>query len=103
MHGRTRSPPAGHRARLLLALCGGVLARTLTVATAAQPDTLDPHRTSATSSFQATKSLYDTLVEPDREGIIVGALAQSWTSQRGRAHAHASRSATACASTTAAC
>ena len=62
----------------LVALLGSVCARTLTIATAAQPDTLDPHRTSATSAFQTTKSLYDTLVEPDADGIIVGALAESW-------------------------
>lgn len=53
-------------------------AQQLTVAMSAQPETLDPHLTSATSSFQVTKSLYDTLVEVNRQGEIVPALAESW-------------------------
>jgi peptide/nickel transport system substrate-binding protein len=61
-----------------LALAGGAHAQSITIATAAQPDTLDPHATSATSAFQVSKSLYDTLVEPDRDGVIVPALAESW-------------------------
>jgi peptide/nickel transport system substrate-binding protein len=61
-----------------LLLLGSVAARTVTVATAAQPDTLDPHVTSATSAFQTSKSIYDTLVEPDRSGVIVPALAHEW-------------------------
>ena len=60
-------------------LGGRAQAQSVTIATAAQPDTLDPHRTSATSAFQTMKSLYDTLVEPDRDGVIVPALAESWT------------------------
>jgi peptide/nickel transport system substrate-binding protein len=64
---------------LLAAVAGGGLANSVTIATAAQPDTLDPHRTSATSAFQSMKSLYDTLVEPDRDGLLVPALAESWT------------------------
>ncbi len=74
------------RHRFALALCLVVLgsvglatARSFTLATAAQPDALDPHRTSATSSFQVTKSLYDTLVEPDQDGVIVPSLAESWS------------------------
>ncbi|MBM3450218.1 MAG: hypothetical protein FJX78_04435 [Armatimonadetes bacterium] len=43
------------------------------------PDTLDPQMTVATPSFQANKSLYDTLVEPDDQGRITPALAESWT------------------------
>lgn len=42
------------------------------------PDTLDPHKTSGTPTFQTIRSFYDTLVEPDREGAIVPALAESW-------------------------
>lgn len=42
------------------------------------PDTLDPHATSGTLTFQVIRSAYDTLVEPNREGRIVGALAESW-------------------------
>ena len=46
---------------------------------AGNPDTLDPHKTSGTLTFQVIKSLYDTLVEPDEKGRIVPALAESWT------------------------
>jgi peptide/nickel transport system substrate-binding protein len=54
------------RDRFVFALSGG-------------PDTLDPQLTSATLAFQVNKSLYDTLVEPDDEGKLVPALAESWT------------------------
>lgn len=43
------------------------------------PDTMDPHKTSGTLTFQVLKSIYDTLVEPDQKGQIVPALAESWT------------------------
>ena len=43
------------------------------------PDTLDPHKTSGTLTFQAVRSFYDTLVEPDADGNIIPALAESWT------------------------
>ncbi|MFP4376628.1 MAG: ABC transporter substrate-binding protein [Spirochaetales bacterium] len=42
------------------------------------PDTLDPHATSGTLTFQVIRSFYDTLVEPNREGVLVPALAESW-------------------------
>ncbi|SIQ64911.1 peptide/nickel transport system substrate-binding protein [Alkalispirochaeta americana] len=42
------------------------------------PDTLDPHATTGTLTFQTMRSVYDTLVEPDQEGEIVPALASSW-------------------------
>ena len=60
-------PPAGAQspAGLVFALSGG-------------PDTLDPQKTAATLAFQVNKSLYDTLVEPDGHGNLVGALAESW-------------------------
>ncbi|MDR7482472.1 MAG: ABC transporter substrate-binding protein [Armatimonadota bacterium] len=61
-------PPVGAQAprdRFVFALSGG-------------PDTLDPQATAATLSFQVNKSLYDTLVEPDDEGKLVPALAESW-------------------------
>ncbi len=61
--------PAGAQAprdRFVFALSGG-------------PDTLDPHGTAATLAFMVMKSLYDTLVEPDDEGRLVPALAESWT------------------------
>jgi peptide/nickel transport system substrate-binding protein len=63
----------------LALLLGSAAAQTVTIATAAQPETLDPHVTSATSSFQTMKSIYDTLVEANREAVIVPALAESWT------------------------
>lgn len=44
-----------------------------------EPDTLDPHATAGTLTFQVTRSLYDTLVEPDRDGTIVPALAREWS------------------------
>lgn len=47
--------------------------------TDAQPDTLDIQKTSATSTFQIAKSLYDTLLEPDAKGKLIPALAKSWT------------------------
>ncbi len=42
------------------------------------PDSLDPHKTSGTLTFQVCKSLYDTLAEPDADGKLVPALAESW-------------------------
>ena len=39
------------------ALLGSASAQTLTMAMAAQPDTLDPQVTSATAAFQVAKSL----------------------------------------------
>ena len=54
-------------------------AQTLTMAMAAQPDTLDPQVTSATAAFQVSKSIYDTLVEVGQDGVIVPALAASYS------------------------
>ena len=63
----------------LLPLLGGAgLAQTLTMAMSAQPDTLDPQVTAATAAFQVSKSIYDTLIEVDRAGVLVPALASSW-------------------------
>ena len=42
------------------------------------PDTLDPQVTAATAAFQVSKSIYDTLVEVDRAGNLVPALASSY-------------------------
>ena len=50
----------------------------LRVALSGSPDSLDPHTTSATLTFQVTRSIYDTLVEPDGEGNIVAGLAERW-------------------------
>lgn len=43
------------------------------------PDTLDPQKTSGTLTFQTVRSVFDTLVEPDADGKLVPALAESWT------------------------
>ena len=64
----------------LLPLVGGAaLAQTLTMAMSAQPDTLDPQVTAATAAFQVSKSIYDTLIEVDRQGNLVPALAASYS------------------------
>ena len=53
---------------------------TLKFALPGNPDSLDPHMTSGTLTFQVDKSIYDTLAEPDKDsGKIVPALAESWT------------------------
>ena len=57
---------------------GPAEAKTLNFALAGNPDTLDPHKTSGTLTFQTIKSLYDTLAEPDMDGKIVPALAEKW-------------------------
>jgi peptide/nickel transport system substrate-binding protein len=57
---------------------GPAEAKTLNFALAGNPDTLDPHKTSGTLTFQTIKSLYDTLAEPDMNGKIVPALAEKW-------------------------
>ncbi|MEE8441240.1 MAG: ABC transporter substrate-binding protein, partial [Spirochaetia bacterium] len=54
----------------------------LRFALSGNPDTLDPHATSGTFTFQTIRSFYDTLVEPDRNGVLVPALAESWTVSR---------------------
>jgi peptide/nickel transport system substrate-binding protein len=59
-------------------IVGAAAGQDLTLAAGAQPETLDPQATAATSSFQSTKSLYDTLVEVDGDGEIVPALAETW-------------------------
>ncbi|HET8985275.1 MAG TPA: ABC transporter substrate-binding protein, partial [Trueperaceae bacterium] len=70
--------------RILIALAFATVvslasAQTLTMAMAAQPDTLDPQVTSATAAFQVSKSIYDTLVEVGQDGVIAPALASSYS------------------------
>jgi peptide/nickel transport system substrate-binding protein len=50
----------------------------LTVAIAADPDGLDPHKTVAAASFQITRNIYDTLVQTDERGRIEPDLALEW-------------------------
>ena len=52
--------------------------KALNFALSGNPDTLDPHKTAGTLTFQTIRSVYDTLVEPNMSGQIVPALAQSW-------------------------
>lgn len=70
---------------LLILLVGGYLfasgqkeVKPLNFALQGNPDTLDPHKTAGTLTFQTLKSIYDTLAEPDQEGKIIPALASSW-------------------------
>jgi peptide/nickel transport system substrate-binding protein len=51
----------------------------LNFALSGNPDTLDPHKTAGTLTFQVIKSFYDTLIEPDITGKRVPALAESWS------------------------
>jgi peptide/nickel transport system substrate-binding protein len=64
-----------------LALAGGQAepdTQTVEVAIAGEPDSLDPHATSGTLTFQVLRNVYDTLVVPNQEGRIEPALATSW-------------------------
>jgi peptide/nickel transport system substrate-binding protein len=66
----------------LLSLPGAALLakdKVLNFGLSGNPDTLDPHKTAGTLTFQTLKSIYDTLVEADQKEKIVPALAQSWT------------------------
>lgn len=77
---RVRSIPRKLTAALLAgALLGAASAQTVTMAMSTQPDTLDPQVTAATAAFQVGKSIYDGLVEVDKSGKIVPALAKSYT------------------------
>ncbi len=51
------------------------------IALSGNPDTLDPQKTAGTLTFQVTKSIYDTLIEPDEKGVLVPALAERWDFQ----------------------
>ena len=65
-------------ALLALSLAAGASAQTLRAGVAAQPETLDPQTTSATSSFQTSHSIYDGLVRVDPDGEIVPLIASDW-------------------------
>jgi len=62
----------------VLLISGFAGAKELNFALSGSPDTLDPHKTSGTLTFQTLKSVYDTLAEPDQTGKIVPALAEKW-------------------------
>ena len=76
---RSRWIIAALLAALLVLPVGALMAKDLNFALAGNPDTLDPHKTSGTLTFQTLKSVYDTLAEADPTGKIVPALAESWT------------------------
>ena len=58
---------------------GSASGGTLNAAIAAEPDQLDPQKTTAYASFEVLENVYDTLVEPDDKLQMQPALAQSWT------------------------
>lgn len=62
----------------LLFAAGEKEVKPLNFALTGNPDTLDPHKTTGTLTFQTIKSVYDTLAEPDENGVIVPSLAESW-------------------------
>jgi peptide/nickel transport system substrate-binding protein len=68
---------------LLVALTGLALAQTrggtLVAAWAQEPVGLDPHITSAMSSYQVLENVLDTLITLDPEQNLVPSLAESWT------------------------
>ncbi|MGB4439366.1 MAG: ABC transporter substrate-binding protein [Sedimentibacter sp.] len=58
----------------------------LNIALSVDPDGLDPHRTTAASTFQITNNIYDTLVKVTPEGKLVSGLGEEWTvSEDGKA------------------
>jgi peptide/nickel transport system substrate-binding protein len=63
---------------LLAAGLAGAAPKPLVWALSGNPDTLDPQKTAGTLTFQTVRSIFDTLVEPDADGQIVGALAERW-------------------------
>ncbi len=71
--------PAMILSALHVAASGQSEAHVLNFALSGNPDTLDPQATSGTLTFQVTRSLYDTLVEPDENGRLSPALAESWS------------------------
>lgn len=52
---------------------------TLLFGLSGSPDTLDPHATTGTLTFQTMRSVYDTLLEPNADGELIPALATGWT------------------------
>jgi peptide/nickel transport system substrate-binding protein len=63
---------------LLAGVLAGAAPKPLVWALSGNPDTLDPQKTAGTLTFQTVRSIFDTLVEPDADGQIVGALAERW-------------------------
>lgn len=54
------------------------IANELNVAISVDPDGLDPHRTTAASTFSVTNNIYDTLVGVSEKGDRIPRLAVSW-------------------------
>ena len=57
---------------------GGAGGAGLNAAIAAEPDQLDPHKTTAYASFEVLENVYDTLVAPDADLQMQPALAEEW-------------------------
>ena len=60
----------------------------LSVALSGAPETLDPHATTGTLTFQVARSIYDTLIEPNADGDLVAALAEQWEFTDGARRLH---------------
>ncbi len=61
----------------------GTGSRTFTAAISAQPDKLDPQKTTAYASFQVLENVYDTLVVPDPKTMTYEpSLATKWTTSK---------------------
>jgi len=81
---RRRLPIALMAIPLAIALPTAALAQdgaaggTLVAAIGAEPDQLDPNVTSSYNSFQVLENVFDTLVEPDENLEMTGALAETW-------------------------
>ncbi|OYO20523.1 ABC transporter substrate-binding protein [Enemella evansiae] len=50
----------------------------LIAAISGEPDKLDPNSTTSYNSFQVLENVFDTLVEPDENLVMKGALAERW-------------------------
>jgi peptide/nickel transport system substrate-binding protein len=68
------TPDAGAKALMQAGKPGG----TLTYARDGDADSLDPHKTTTTLSWQVQRQLYDSLTAFDADGNIVPNLAKSW-------------------------
>lgn len=71
---------------LVLTIIGGGCTRAstvdetvLSVALSGSPETLDPHATTSTLTFQVVRSIYDTLLEPGADGALIAGVAEAWS------------------------
>ncbi|MCQ4159080.1 ABC transporter substrate-binding protein [Roseomonas sp. GC11] len=71
-------PALGLLCLALGGLCGGAMARDLTIGAANPVGSLDPHIANTTSNFALTAHLFDTLVQRDAKLALRPGLAESW-------------------------